>query len=203
MNSTFFSEDQLDALQEVFNIAIGQAGASLASYFDAFVKLSVPKIDVIQSNQLIGYLYSLIGEHSEITVVRQSFYKTLRGESLTIYSNTNANDIQHLLDDVKTSADSHEEETLLDISNILVGACLKGIAKQFNKDLSFSPPAVLCLKTPIDRAFTAYQFAWEYALLIKITFRLEDRTSTWYLLFFVPSESIDIIKDEIDRFLGE
>ncbi len=202
MNPLFISEDHLDALQEVFNIAIGQAGASLASFLDVFVKLSVPKIEIMQSCQMIDILTKLIGKEKVITAVRQSFFHSLHGESITIFTDMNSIRDDHQLENDESCQESNSEEMILDISNILVGACLKGVAQQLRTQLSFSHPTILCSETPIELVFHGYQFAWENALLIQITFQVEELTSRWYLLFFVPSESIVFMVQEIDRLLN-
>jgi len=47
MTQAALSNDQHDALQELTNIAMGQAGASLATLLDEFVDLSVPRIRMV------------------------------------------------------------------------------------------------------------------------------------------------------------
>ena len=48
MNRTLaLSEDQRDCLQEVVNVAMGQAGDSLARFLEVFIQLSVPRIQQI------------------------------------------------------------------------------------------------------------------------------------------------------------
>ncbi len=42
-----YSEDQRDCLQEIVNVAMGQAGDSLARLLEVFVTLSVPKIQTL------------------------------------------------------------------------------------------------------------------------------------------------------------
>lgn len=201
MNSILFSEDRRDALQEVFNIAIGQASASLAVFLDAFVKLSVPTILIVKAHQLSHILLEMIGRKSEISVIRQAFFNNLLGESLTVYREEDADDMIHLIEAKDDPIYANKQELLLDVSNILVGACLKGVAAQFKMDIHFSPPTLFCSTTPIEKVFHNYPFAWEDALLIKVVLRLENRSTAWYLLFFVPSDSIELMCQEIDRLL--
>ena len=44
MNDLALTEDQRDCLQEVVNVAMGQAGDSLARFLEVFIHLSVPRI---------------------------------------------------------------------------------------------------------------------------------------------------------------
>jgi chemotaxis protein CheC len=198
MNDNVFTDDQKDALQEVFNVSIGQAANALARYFDLFVKLSVPELVLIKSDQLVGLLSGLIGRNSSVSIVRQSFFNHIQGESLAIF-HSNDDDLVSLLGNESASVD---DDILLDLSNILSGACLKGVAQQLGTEMSFSPPDILCKDTLIEEIFDGFDFAWDNALLVNIIFRFEDRTSSFYLLFFVPSQSIELIKKSIDRLLG-
>ncbi len=45
--TTSLSEDQRDCLQEISNVAMGQAGDHLARLLDSFVILSVPHVPIL------------------------------------------------------------------------------------------------------------------------------------------------------------
>jgi len=79
-----YNEDQTDALQEVANIAMGQAGDSLARILDNFVTLSVPRIRQIAVHELADTVTTMVGDEEEVSAVRQAFYNSLRGEARAI-----------------------------------------------------------------------------------------------------------------------
>ncbi|MDQ7060572.1 MAG: hypothetical protein Q9M43_05350 [Sulfurimonas sp.] len=56
------TEDEKDALQELMNIAYGNATAVVADMLDAFASLSIPNIKIMQTSQLLNELSSLKGE---------------------------------------------------------------------------------------------------------------------------------------------
>ena len=45
------TEDEKDCLQELMNVAYGSATAAITEILDAFAKLSIPKIQIINSNE--------------------------------------------------------------------------------------------------------------------------------------------------------
>ena len=47
MSEPVLTEDQRDALQEVANLAMGQAATRLARLLDSFIELSVPRVRVV------------------------------------------------------------------------------------------------------------------------------------------------------------
>ena len=61
MTAALFSEDQRDALQELTNIGMGQAGASVAAVLGEFVQLSVPRILVLKPNLIPAALERIVG----------------------------------------------------------------------------------------------------------------------------------------------
>ena len=55
MNAFDLTEDQQDCLQELINVAMGQASDQLARYLDTFVYLKVPSIEQVKSEHLCRY----------------------------------------------------------------------------------------------------------------------------------------------------
>ena len=51
-DSLALTEDQRDCLQEGVNVAMGQAGDSLARFLEVFIHLSVPRIRLLMREQL-------------------------------------------------------------------------------------------------------------------------------------------------------
>ena len=63
-----YTEDQNDALQEVVNIAMGQAGDSLARILGNFVELSVPRIRLVTVKDVIKTVMDMVASDAEISV---------------------------------------------------------------------------------------------------------------------------------------
>ena len=72
--------DQRDALQEVVNIALGQAASALAKLLDTYVTLSIPVFHDIPHPALVAVLSTRRELSAPQTVVNQSFAGQLRGE---------------------------------------------------------------------------------------------------------------------------
>jgi len=147
MDSLDFTEDQRDYLQEICNIGMGQAGASLSVLFEQYVTLSVPAIEIIRSQDLTSALRRLIPA-KKISAVRQGFYTHITnpkfcGESLTIFSNTSFDGLAQLLEFDEEMTPLFEQEILLEISNIINGACLSGIAEQISERFFNTPPSII------------------------------------------------------------
>ena len=88
------SEEENEILQEVINIGMGQAGASLAKLLDVFVNLSVPRVSWVSDDNFVARVADLVeGDDNNWAGVRQAFYNQLEGEAFAIYG---ANGCQQL-----------------------------------------------------------------------------------------------------------
>ena len=198
--NTMLSQDQKDALQEIANIGMGQAGASIARVLDEFVQLSIPRILVVPPQEVPAALASAVGDRT-VSAVRQAFHSAMRGEAIVIYGENRCNDLADLMGYERDLDHSSERELLLDVSNILVGACLGGIAEQLTMSIGFSAPSLLVDAVPIEDLLTSCDISWDTALLVEVSFRLEQRSFACHLVMLLPESEVAELATALDRFL--
>ena len=93
------NEDQRDCLQEIVNVAMGQAGESLACLLEVFVQLGVPRIHLVACDDITPQLTAMIdAQHDKVTAVRQAFYRSkgkldIQGEALLVFSDASLTDL--------------------------------------------------------------------------------------------------------------
>ncbi len=196
-----YNEDQRDALQEITNIAMGQAGSSLAQLLDVFVILSVPRVRIVGVEDVPAAVGEMVDDPEEVTAVRQAFYNKLRGETVVIFGRKGCSDLADLMGYDEVEGDEGEEELLLDVTNILVGAVLNGLGEQIEVEFGFSPPAIMAMNTPIEKVLRSDELGWSHALLIEVNFSLEERGFKCYLIMLMPEESIDMMRHALDHIL--
>ena len=194
--------DQRDALQEISNIAMGQAGASLARLLGVFVRLSVPRINVIDMEGISQTLVGLVGGDVAVTAVRQAYNGALRGEAIAIFSEDGQADLAELLGYEGLDDPRAQMELLLDVSNLLIGACLTAIAELLSTDIGFFAPSIMARNTPVGQLMTCAPPDWKYALVVEVNFTLEGRRFTCHLTQFMPEPSIDPLRRSLDAFMA-
>lgn len=187
-----------DALSELVNIGMGQAGDSLARLFNTFIHLSIPRLELVEPAQVTSAVAALIGTPDPVVAVRQAFSSRIRGEAIAIYQAAGCD----ALADLVGYSDVSSDELLLEISNILVGACVGALASQFSLALSFSPPSILG-RAPVPELFETGQLPWNRALIAEVNFRVDDRAFCCHLLTFWPDASIDVLLHAVDAFLAQ
>lgn len=198
MTRPILEEAQRDALAEMVNIGMGQAGDSLARLFNRFICLSVPRIQVVVPQTLNLVLDTLCGARTPVTAARQAFSSCIRGEAVVVYTEESCADLSELVGYERTAPD----ELLLDITNVLVGACVGGLASQFAFDLALSPPSLLGASGSATQLLDAASMAWHNALLAEVNFRVEARTFNCHLLTFWPDASLDALMKAVDDLLA-
>jgi chemotaxis protein CheC len=201
MNTEFLDSDQKDALQEISNIAMGTAASGLAKVLESFVRLSVPRISIVETSRITELLAANFPQHREVSAVRQAFYNQVEGEVVVIFGEEGCRDLADLLDYDADGPETAKQELLLEVSNILVGACMNGIAQQLGSQISYSPPEIMCRAVPLDRLFVGHRPTCDMALLIEIDFSLEARSFSCHMLTFFAPESFETLRTSLTRFL--
>lgn len=204
MSIPAYNDDQRDALQEVLNIAMGQAGDSLARILDHFVKLSIPRINLVSVDNLLQKVSELLNMRVQVSAVRQAFYNGLRGEAIVIFPQLGCDEIYDLMGYEKEEINSiAEQEMLLEISNLLVGAVLNGVSDTLSMNLGFSAPSLMAIDQPLDQVLRKEHLTWSHALLLEVNFTLENRDFKSHLLLFMTEQTITELGDVLDQFLED
>lgn len=191
--------DQRDALQEIANIGMGQAGSSIARIWGEFVRLSIPRIANVERLDIPTVLQQLVGEKN-ILAVRQAFHGQIRGEVVIVFSGGPPRELAELMGYDDTDR-VEEIELMLDVANILVGACLGGVASTLDVDIGFSAPSIMGLDIAPRDLIPLSEIQHNRALFIEVCFTLETKSFACHLVVMMPPSEIARLGKELDRFL--
>lgn len=201
MNEFNLTEDQQDCLQELINIAMGQASDQLARYLDTFVYLKVPSIESVDSSELTKTL----NQHQDtMAVVSQGFfgYEGIRGEALLIYQEEDSGRIADLLG--YEPDELSQDEQLIDISSILTTTFLNVFAQQIGNQMSYNAPKLLpSVQNSISEHLQHMSFNWDLALKVNIHYQVTDYSFNCNMILLIPGTAITNIKNVLDRILAE
>lgn len=201
MNEFHLTEDQQDCLQELINIAMGQASDQLARYLDTFVYLKVPSIESVEASEL---MITLSQRKNTIAVVSQGFfgYEGIRGESLLIYQEEDSGRIADLLG--YEPDELSQDEQLIDISSILTTTFLNVFAQQIDNQLSYNAPKLLPnVQEILSEHLQQVPFTWNLALKVNINYQVTDYSFNCNMIILIPETAITNIKYVLDRVLEE
>lgn len=195
------SEDQYDCYQEIANIAMGQAAELLARLLHVFIRLPIPRVSLVNINDLYQTLQALDQEESASSVCQGFAGGGIAGEALIIFNDSTFDEIAALMQYEGEHTEQMHVELLMDVANILVGAFLKSFSEQIDTGFSQGHPTVLGQHKPIRDLLRPAGHAWQKTLGIEITYAVENHDVNCDLLLLFTEESIPTMNDKIAYLL--
>lgn len=180
-----------DAFRETINVAMGRAAALLAKVLGVFVQLPVPNVNMLE----VGELHMALADahrDQRLTAVCQGYIGGgISGEALLIFHDSELSDMSQLMQ--RSSPDYSDMEMLLDLSTVLIGACLSGIAEQIDIAFSQGHPQILGAQGGIDDLIRVNSKRWKKTLAVEISYSVEDHNLHFDLLMLFTEDSVDLL----------
>ncbi|MCV4285281.1 response regulator [Pseudomonas capsici] len=180
-----------DAFRETINVAMGRAAALLAKVLGVFVQLPVPNVNMLE----VGELHMALADahHDQrLTAVCQGYIGGgISGEALLIFHDSELSDMAQLMQ--RDSPDYTDMEMLLDLSTVLIGACLSGIAEQIDIAFSQSHPQILGAQGGIDDLIRVNSKRWKKTLAVEISYNIEGHNIHFDLLMLFTEDSVELL----------
>ena len=207
MSEPILTEDQRDALQEIANIGMGQAGARLAALLGRFVHLSVPRIRRVDTDTLPTAVRDMLDFTEPVTALRQSFRCDIAGEAISLFDSRSAehmkvvfrSDEMHL---EQSDEDMSDAEVLSDVANLIAGACLTGLFEQLGQLPTFTPPRVIGVQLNLEDVLHPSKLPWDRALLLEVNLQTEDGVFGSHLLTLMTAKAVQSLVSALEGFLA-
>ncbi|MCP1446074.1 chemotaxis protein CheY-P-specific phosphatase CheC [Pseudomonas sp. GGS8] len=178
-----------DAFRETVNVAIGRAAALIAKVLGVFVQLPIPNVNILE----VGELHMALTDASrskQLTAICQGFIGSgIAGEALLIFHDSEIADMAQLMQ--RQSTEYSDLEMLLDLSSVLIGACLSSIAEQIDVMFSQGHPQILGQHAAIDEMIRVNRQHWKKTLAVEISYSLEGHDIRFDLLLLFTEDSIE------------
>ncbi|WP_462157875.1 response regulator [Pseudoalteromonas sp. GB56] len=195
--------DIRDIYQEITNVAMGQAGDLLARLLNVFVKLPIPNVNVLEVNELAMALRS-IDQNAATSGICQGFIGGgISGEALLLLNDSSFKEIASLMNYDGDLTDNVELELLMDVSNILIGAVLTGLAKQLDVSFSQGHPVVLGQHREVEELVATNRTRWQRTLAIEISYGIEDHDINCDLMLLFTEDSLRTLKYKVEYLLED
>jgi chemotaxis protein CheY-P-specific phosphatase CheC len=190
--------EKLDAYREMANVAMGQAGESLAQLLGEFIDLPIPNVNLITNTELHMAIAD-IQRNESVSAVSQGFISAgINGEALVIFNDSNFSNMVKLLKySGNENSGSLELEALMDVSNILIGACLRALSEQLHLVFSHNHPIILGRHCDLDDILKTTTQRKEDMLAVEIAYSIKSQNINFDLLLLFPNESIDLVFDKL------
>ncbi len=187
-----------DAFREVVNVAMGRAAALLAKVLGVFVQLPIPNVNILE----VGELHMALADAAQgdkLSAVCQGYIGGgIAGEALLIFHDSEIADMARLM----RADDYLELEMLLDLSSLLISACLSGIADQIDVVFSQGHPQVLGQHASIDELIRVNRKRWKNTLAVEISYSLEGHDVHFDLLLLFTEDSVELLSRKLAHLMN-
>jgi chemotaxis protein CheC len=195
------SELQRDTIIELLNIGMGQAGNSLSQMVNEEVQLSIPIIELLSRQQMSNRLKN---ELNRIAVVKQHFNGFFWGDALLLFLPEKSFELVRVLmkDNVPTNMlPQLEPDTLTEVGNIVIGACLSSLANVLTQELTSDLPTFM-IGTTLEILDTFVHQTDEIIMFVRMDFALPTKNIDGYVAFVLEIPSVEQLKARIDKYLA-
>jgi len=197
----FLESDLRDCYQEIANVAMGRAGDLLARLLDVFVVLPIPNVNLIEVSELSMALSAVEVNESTSGICQGFIGAGISGEALLILNDSSFKDIAELMNYKQELDENSELELLMDMANVLIGACLSGVSEQLDMNFSQGHPVVLGQHRKISELIATNSSRWRRTLAIEISYNIENYPIKCDLLLLFTEESMKTLNNKISYLL--
>jgi chemotaxis protein CheC len=201
--------EEIEILQEIMNISFGKSAADLADVIDTHVVLNVPFISIMQVTDLPDYIRNHVKDYRSVSIVEQHFWGRLKGDALLVFSSGSGKELIRMLQHGgATGLESDpveilERETLMEIGNILIGACVGKFAELLKDVVTYTPPLIV-LEKYYDEAFSGKHFNHDRtAIVLKTDFSFTEGNVSGFLFLITRNDSIQWLKEALRIFIAQ
>ena len=202
-------DEEIEVLTEIMNIAFGQAASDLAEVIDIHVVLSVPFIKILQATELPEYIKKEIQDISNISIIEQEFLGKFKGSALMVFPSSSGRELIGLFElgeDMPLESDPIEtlgRETLMEVGNILIGACIGKLTELLKDNVTFSPPRIILHNHPIDTIPENQLRSNNSAIVLKTVFSFDKGDVNGFLFLVTSHESIQWLREALQNFIEQ
>lgn len=192
---------ETDALNELFNIGLHRAAASLSELTGRRVEVDLPRLWVCTIDELKGRLMEVIS--GDLATVHQFFGGPVAGDAVLLLEYEKA----VMLADVLTGGevalggrlDQSAREVLAEIGNVVLSSCLGAFGNVLHVAVSFAVPRIhvesldgMLRSVVIDR-----DQGIPYALVAATRFGLADLEISGYLIVVIGVKSLELVSEAL------
>ncbi|STO98156.1 response regulator [Grimontia hollisae] len=188
---------------EVVNLAMGRAADSLARYFDVFVHMPLPQVNVLEVSELTMTIKHL-ANNDNINGICQGFSgEGIAGEALMLISDSSMNDLLGILDYPDDGSVDNDLEVLVDVSNVLISAFLSGIGEQAGLVFAQSYPVIIGQHQSVDKLVEKMHGTWKRTVTIEVSYAIDGTNIKCDLLLLLVDESLPLLDAKLAYLMGD
>ena len=172
----------MDKLQEVMNIATGQATKQIADMLNIFISLPIPKVSYMTGKEIYDCLHRLAVESEDILISTGFVGSNMNGEILIAFSKECVDNLlAMIIGEVVT--DTNRKASIIDLSNLILSTLMNGLGEFLGAQFTRSHPSVVRLNDSVQ--LLSQNLMSEKILNVKMIYSIPKKNieCVLYLLF--------------------
>ncbi len=198
-----FNTEQTDAIAEIINIGVGKAAESLSQITGEAVKLSVPEIQILETDEIVTYLKGKFDVKDKLITLQQAFKGDFTGAALLLFGKLDVKKLVDLMlgeDAFLQNGEEAYEDTILEIGNIFLSACVGMFGDTIETHISFLPPRIFKNGMQLVQDNTDNTLM-RYAMVAKCDFSVKGKEINGFLVLVISISSMKLLLSSLDKFI--
>ncbi|MBI5178027.1 MAG: response regulator [Nitrospinae bacterium] len=195
---------QKDAIAEIFNIGSGRAADSLSRLTGQPITMSVPSVEVVERAALGHYVKERLGLKEKVIALQQGFKGDFHGLAFLILPSPELKELVKLVVGSEGAGEDVEEtykDSILEIGNIVVSACIGAFGNTVETPLSLMPPSYSeDDQNPFAHASGDATFM-RYALVARASLLIKDRNIEGFIVVIMSVNSMKLLLQHLERMM--
>ncbi len=190
----------LDALAEIFNHGVGQAGLALSELAGEEVQLSVPKIEELSKRAITDQMDARGA--NRVCAVRQGFSGVINTEALLMFPVDQSLQLVQLMvgnEFPLEQLSEMEQESLAEVGNILLNSVVSSVADMLHIEFEGTLPQVELGQA--GDVLGSGDGLDDLVLSLQINFSIASRQIQGYLVFLLDVASSEMLEKKIALFI--
>ncbi len=193
-----WTELELDALGETFNVGVGAAAAVLSRMVEGEVLLSVPELKVVDKCTALGSFG--LAPTDRVCAVLQPYGGAIESNALLIFTESKSYDL------VRVVVPDHlagmqmgdlAQDALLEVANLVLNACLGAMGDLLECRLTTQVPMLL----KGTAAEVMEELEGNEMMLLHMLFSIRHRDIDGYVGFLLDQQAMAVLQQAVARFL--
>jgi len=195
MTDMILTEDEKDVLQELMNVAYGNATAVVADMLEAFATLSIPKIQIMKTSVLLQEFSEK--KNKSYFFSTQAFMGEFNGESAVFIDEDSAKNLATHLE-LEDSDDL--DDAILELTNVLTSSLITRLSQELDTQVSYSLPNIS--KIPLSEINDVEAFKqYSQVIVIETELNFQDQQINGDIFILTKDGSIEWIKNRLNTIL--
>lgn len=192
---------QRDTLTELINIAYARAAGALSDLTGHRITLAVPDVTICRIDKVTPALQEVI--EGEITCVNQFFAGPISGNAILLFDKPAAQLLTRLItgDPDADVFDEHARDTMIELGNIVLNACLGAFGNLMSVNLKFTVPHLQVDEIEhVLRSIRIQDEKFEYAMMIRTRFDLRASDVSSFLVMLLGVTSLERVFEGLRKW---